>query len=138
MWTGRASIIQLKKDAQGDDLDPGVPANWTKAQKVVRSDGSILNPIQNISLDMTYFQDSGQSYYAWQMLGSIFIAKMDPSDPTRLTSAPVRILAPEYAWDNTIAEGPNVHVRDGKLVPDLLGFDGRRHLHDRSRHGDRR
>ncbi|HEX5857341.1 MAG TPA: family 43 glycosylhydrolase [Microbacterium sp.] len=115
MWTGRASIIQLKKDAQGNDLDPGVPANWTKAQKVVRSDGSILNPIQNISLDMTYFQDSGQSYYAWQMLGSIFIAKMDPSDPTRLTSAPVRILAPEYAWDNTIAEGPNVHVRDGRL-----------------------
>lgn len=115
MWTGRASIIQLKQDAQGNDLNPAVPANWTKAQKVVRADGSILNPVQNISLDMTYFQDSGQSYYAWQMLGSIFIAKMDPADPTRLTSAPVRILAPEYAWDNTIAEGPNVHVRDGKL-----------------------
>lgn len=115
MWTGRASIIQLKQDAQGNDLNPAVPANWTKAQKVVRADGSILNPVQNISLDMTYFQDSGQSYYAWQMLGSIFIAKMDPANPTRLTSAPVRILAPEYAWDNTIAEGPNVHVRDGKL-----------------------
>lgn len=115
MWTGRASIIQLKQDAQGADLDPAVPANWTKAQKVVRSDGSILNPIQNISLDMTYFEDSGQSYYMWQMLGSIFIAKMDPADPTRLTSTPVRILAPEYAWDNTIAEGPNVQVHDGKL-----------------------
>lgn len=115
MWTGRASIIQLKQDAQGNDLNPAVPANWTKAQKVVRADGSILNPVQNISLDMTYFQDSGQSYYSWQMLGSIFIAKMDPANPTRLTSAPVRILAPEYAWDNTIAEGPNVHVRDGKL-----------------------
>ncbi|WP_164861503.1 family 43 glycosylhydrolase [Microbacterium sp. CPCC 204701] len=115
MWTGRASIIQLKQDAQGNDLNPAVPANWTKAQKVLRADGSILNPVQNISLDMTYFQDSGQSYYAWQMLGSIFIAKMDPANPTRLTSAPVRILAPEYAWDNTIAEGPNVHVRDGRL-----------------------
>ena len=115
MWTGRASIIQLKQDAQGNDLNPAVPANWTKAQRVVRADGSILNPVQSISLDMTYFQDSGQSYYAWQMLGSIFIAKMDPANPTRLTSAPVRILAPEYAWDNTIAEGPNVHVRDGKL-----------------------
>ncbi|MCW3493422.1 family 43 glycosylhydrolase [Microbacterium sp. SSM24] len=115
MWTGRASIIQLKQDAQGNDLDPAVPANWTKAQKVVRADGSILNPVQSISLDMTYFTDSGQSYYSWQMLGSIFIAKMDPADPTRLTSAPVRILAPEYAWDNTIAEGPNVHVHDGVL-----------------------
>lgn len=115
MWTGRASIIQLKQDAQGDDLDPAVPANWTKAQKVTRADGSILNPVQSISLDMTYFTDSGQSYYVWQMLGSIFIAKMDPADPTRLTSAPVRILAPEYAWDNTIAEGPNVHLHDGVL-----------------------
>jgi len=115
MWTGRASIIQLKKDAAGNDLNPAVPANWTKAQKVVRADGSILNPVQNISLDMTYFIDSGQSYYAWQMLGSIFIAKMNPADPTRLTSAPVRIAAPEYAWDNTIAEGPNVHVQDGVL-----------------------
>lgn len=115
MWTGRASIIQLQQDAQGNDLNPAVPANWTKPQKVVRADGSILNPVQSISLDMTYFQDSGQSYYSWQMLGSIFIAKMDPANPTRLTSAPVRILAPEYAWDNTIAEGPNVHVRDGKL-----------------------
>ncbi len=115
MWTGRASIIQLKQDAQGNDLDPAVAANWTKAQKVLRADGSILNPVQNISLDMTYFVDSGQSYYAWQQLGAIFIAKMDPSNPTRLTSAPVRIAAPEYAWDNTIAEGPNVHVRDGVL-----------------------
>jgi GH43 family beta-xylosidase len=115
MWTGRASIIQLKQDAAGNDLDPAVPANWTKAQKVLRADGSILNPVQNISLDMTYFEDSGQSYYAWQMLGSVFIAKMDPSNPTRLTSAPVRILPPEYAWDNVIAEGPNVLAHDGTL-----------------------
>lgn len=115
MWTGRASIIQLQKDAQGNDLDPAVAASWSKAEPVLRADGSTLNPIQQISLDMTYFEDSGQSYYAWQMLGSIFIAEMDPADPTRLTSEPVRILAPEYAWDNTIAEGPNVHAHDGKL-----------------------
>ena len=115
MWTGRASIIQLKKDAQGNDLDPAIPANWTKAEKVLRADGSILNPVQSISLDMTYFEDSGQSYYAWQMLGSVFIATMDPSDPTRLTSAPVRILPPEFAWDNVIAEGPNVLAKDGTL-----------------------
>ena len=115
MWTGRASIIQLKKDELGNDLDPAVPASWTKAQKVVRADGSILNPIQDISLDMTYFQDSGQSYYVWQMLGALFIARMDPSDPTRLTSEPVRVTVPEFAWDNTIAEGANVHVRDGVI-----------------------
>ena len=115
MWTGRASIIQLKQDAQGNHLDPAVPANWTKAEKVLRADGSILNPVQNISLDMTYFEDSGQSYYAWQMLGSVFIAEVDPANPTRLTSAPVRILPPEFAWDNVIAEGPNVLAHEGKL-----------------------
>lgn len=115
MWTGRASIIQLKQDDEGNHLDPADPASWTKAQKVLRADGSILNPIQNISLDMTYFQDSGQSYYVWQMLGALFIARTDPSDPTRLTSEPVRVTAPEFAWDNTIAEGANVHVRDGVI-----------------------
>ena len=115
MWTGRASIIRLKKDEEGNHLDPAVPENWTKAEKVLRADGSILNPVQEISLDMTYFQDSGQSYYVWQMLGALFIAEMDPADPTRLTSEPVRLTAPEYAWDNTIAEGANVHVRDGVI-----------------------
>ncbi|MGX9347146.1 family 43 glycosylhydrolase [Microbacterium sp. KNMS] len=115
MWTGRSSIIQLKKDAQGNDLDPAVPANWTKAEHVVRADGTALNAAQGISLDMTYVEDSGQSYYVWQMLGSVFIATMDPSDPTRITSDPVRIVVPEYAWDNVIAEGPNVLAHDGTL-----------------------
>ncbi|WP_127473168.1 family 43 glycosylhydrolase [Microbacterium sulfonylureivorans] len=115
MWTGRASIMQLEQDAAGDDLDPAVPANWSKPQKVLRSGGGALNTVQGISLDMTYLEDSGQSYYIWQMLGSLFIAKMDPANPTRLTSEPVRILAPEYAWDNTIAEGPNVFAHDGVL-----------------------
>ena len=36
--------------------------------------------------DMTSLEDSGQSYYVWQMLGSVFIARMDPANPTRLTS----------------------------------------------------
>lgn len=115
MWTGRASIIQLRRDDQGRHLDPTDPASWTKAQHVTRADGSVLNDRAGISLDMTYIEDSGNHYYCWQMLGSVFIATMDPADPTRLTSEPVRILAPLYAWDNTIAEGPNVHVRDGRL-----------------------
>jgi GH43 family beta-xylosidase len=115
MWTGRASIIQLKKDSDGKHLDPAVPGNWTAAEHVVRADGSILNDLQRISLDMTYFEDSGRSYYAWQMLGSVFIATMDPAHATRLTSQPVRIIAPLYAWDNVIAEGPNVYVHGGKL-----------------------
>lgn len=115
MWTGRASIIQLQQDSQGKPLDPQDPDNWTAAEQVVRADGSVLNPLQGISLDMTYFVDAGQAYYAWQMLGAVYIATMDAENPTRLTSEPTRIIAPHYAWDNTIAEGANVFIRDGTV-----------------------
>ncbi|WP_084102195.1 family 43 glycosylhydrolase [Demequina sp. NBRC 110051] len=115
MWTGRASIIQLGRDADGAHLDPTDPASWSAARHVTRADGSVLNDRAGISLDMTYLEDAGTHYYAWQMLGSIFIATFDPADPARLTSEPVRILAPEYAWDNTIAEGPNMIIRDGRV-----------------------
>lgn len=40
---------------------------------------------------------------------------MDPSDPYRITSDPVLIVSPEFAWDNSIAEGPNVLNREGQL-----------------------
>ena len=53
-----------------------------------------------MSLDMTYFQDAdGRSYYAWQQLGATYIATMDPKDPAHVTSSPVRIVTPEYAWN---------------------------------------
>lgn len=117
MWSGRASIMQLEKNADGTDKDPADPGNWSKPQAVTRADGRPLNVASGISLDMTYFQDEkGQSYYAWQQLGSIFIATVDPMiDPYKITSEPVRIVVPEYAWDNKIAEGPNVTLRDGKF-----------------------
>lgn len=69
-----------------------------------------------MSLDMSYFlDDAGQSYYTWQQLGATYIATVDPADPTTVTSDPVLIVSPEYAWDNSIAEGPNVLNKDGKL-----------------------
>ncbi|MBP2437154.1 LamG-like jellyroll fold domain-containing protein [Microbacterium amylolyticum] len=113
--SGRASIIQLMQDDEGNHLDPSDPASWTQTEHVLRADGSPLNDLEGISLDMSFIVDEGQGYYTWQMLGSVFIAKMDPSNPTRLTSDPVRIIAPEYAWDNMIAEGQNLFIRDGKV-----------------------
>ena len=114
--SGRASIMQLQQDANGHDLDPMDPDSWTTPTHVTRSDGSELNAVAGISLDMTFFTDAeGQAYYAWQQVCATWIAKVDPTDPTRLTSEPVRIIAPEYAWDNHCAEGPNVHTRDGTL-----------------------
>lgn len=127
MWTGHCHIMQLKKDAIGHDLNPTDPSNWTVPELILRKDGSELNPLQHISLDMTYFEDSGYSYYAWQQVGSVWIARVDPKHPTRLTSDPVQIIVPEFAWDNTIAEGPFVIARDGKLFliysGSLVGID---------------
>ncbi|HEY0238245.1 MAG TPA: family 43 glycosylhydrolase, partial [Friedmanniella sp.] len=120
-WTdGAAAFMQLKNDASGDPLDPTRAESWTDPQTITRADGTPLARTATggvgMSLDMTYFQDeAGQSYYAWQQLGAVYIATMDPSDPAHVTSNPVRIVAPEYAWDNAIAEGPNVVTRDGRL-----------------------
>ncbi|WP_158685438.1 family 43 glycosylhydrolase [Microbacterium halophytorum] len=115
--TGRASIMQLAQDAEGNDLDPMVPENWSTPEHVTRADGSDLNAVSGISLDMTFFTDAdGQAYYAWQQVCATWIAKVDPTDPTRITTDPVMIIEPEYAWDNVCAEGPNVHTRGGKLL----------------------
>ncbi|WP_165216701.1 family 43 glycosylhydrolase [Schaalia sp. ZJ1691] len=118
-WTnGHAVYMQLKQDANGYDLDPTVAQNWDKPVAVLRPDGKPLATTASggvgMSLDMTYFIAGGQSYYAWQQLGATYIATMDPSNPARLTSMPVRIVAPEYAWNISIAEGANVHIRNGK------------------------
>ncbi|WP_288239974.1 family 43 glycosylhydrolase [uncultured Bifidobacterium sp.] len=115
MWTGRCHIMQLKKDEAGLDLDPRDPANWTVPEPILGPDEDILNPVQLISLDMTVIGDSGNWYYAWQQVGSVWIARFDPSNPARLTSRPRQIVVPEFAWDNLIAEGPNAVVRDGRI-----------------------
>ncbi len=115
MWTGRCHIMQLKQDEDGNDLDPRVPENWTVPEPIVRADGGILNPVQQISLDMTVIQDDDHWYYAWQQVGSIWCAPFDPEHPARLTGEPRQIVLPEFAWDNMIAEGPNAIVHDGTI-----------------------
>ena len=115
MWTGRCHIMQLKKDEADLDLDPREPANWTVPEPILGPEDDILNPVQLISLDMTVIGDSGNWYYAWQQVGSVWIARFDPSNPARLTSRPRQIVVPEFAWDNLIAEGPNAVIRNGRI-----------------------
>ena len=96
-------------------------------EPILGPEGEALNPVQRISLDMTVFFDSGRWYYAWQQVGSIWISTFDPDCPTRLTSRPRQIVVPEFAWDNLIAEGPNVIVHDGTIFliysGSLVGID---------------
>lgn len=127
MWTGSCHIMQLRQDSDGNDLDPREPENWTVPEPITGPEGEPLNPIQRISLDMTVIVDSGRWYYAWQQVGSIWIAGFDPMRPIRLTSKPTQIVVPEFAWDNMIAEGPNAFVHDGKIFliysGSLVGID---------------
>ena len=127
MWTGRCHIMQLRQDADGRDLDPRDPANWTVPEPILGPGERILNPVQRISLDMTVIVDSGRWYYAWQQVGSVWIAPFDPDRPSRLTGEPTQIVVPEFAWDNMIAEGPNAFVHEGKIFliysGSLVGID---------------
>lgn len=127
MWTGSCHIMQLKQDDAGEDLDPRNPLNWSVPEPILGTKGQTLDPVQRISLDMTVFEDSGTCYYAWQQVGSVWIASVDPLHPTRLTSEPRQIIVPEFAWDNMIAEGPNAFVHDGRIFliysGSLVGID---------------
>lgn len=120
MWTGCSHIMQLKKE-NGYNCDPSDPQNWTVPEPIVRADGSPLNLIQHISLDMTVCHDSGNWYYIWQQVGSIWAARFNPEHPATLISEPRQIICPEFAWDNMIDEGPNVIEHDGTL---FLIFSG--------------
>ena len=127
MWTGSCHIMQLRQDSDGNDLDPREPENWTVPKPILTPTGGVLNPIQRISLDMTVISDSGRWYYAWQQVGSIWIASFDPARPERLTCEPKQVVVPEFAWDNMIAEGPNAIVHDGTIYliysGSLVGID---------------
>lgn len=127
MWTGSCHIMQLKQHSDGTDFDPREPENWTVPKPILTPTGGVLNPIQRISLDMTVISDSGRWYYAWQQVGSIWIASFDPAHPERLTCEPKQVVVPEFAWDNMIAEGPNAIVHDGMIYliysGSLVGID---------------
>lgn len=127
MWTGSCHIMQLKQHSDGTDFDPREPENWTVPKPILTPTGGVLNPIQRISLDMTVISDSGRWYYAWQQVGSIWIASFDPACPERLTCEPKQVVVPEFAWDNMIAEGPNAIVHDGMIYliysGSLVGID---------------
>ena len=127
MWTGSCHIMQLTQHSDGTDFDPREPESWTVPKPILTPTGGVLNPIQRISLDMTVISDSGRWYYAWQQVGSIWIASFDPARPERLTCEPKQAVVPEFAWDNMIAEGPNAIVHDGTIYliysGSLVGID---------------
>lgn len=109
--------------------DPTDCAAWTVPLPVLQQDGA---PLQldtahpGISLDMTYAESGGRSYVIWSQRSlddedsepDLWAGTIDPAHPERLTSPPVRLLAPLYGWERNsapVAEGPFVLRHGGQL-----------------------
>ena len=98
------------------------PDSWGEPERVkpVAGDTSCL---QVMSLDMTYFEAGGKSYVSWadktqENLSKVFIATVDPDDPTQLTSRATVITTPEYSWESVnipVNEGSAAFVKDGTV-----------------------
>ena len=97
------------------------PDSWEMAGDVKAMAGDEKNCLNAMSLDMTYFEAGGRHYLCWadftknegnpEAISSLYIATIDPSDPTQLTSKAFVITVPEYFWENVrhrVNEGPAV------------------------------
>jgi GH43 family beta-xylosidase len=123
-FTVESHIMQLR-----DDGDPANPADWSRPAAIRKADGARLGRAEmpsNISLDMSYVEVAGQHYYTWSQrylpttgaLGDplTWIAKVDPTYPTRLASQPAPIIAPETSVEENLAEGAFALQHDGRLT----------------------
>jgi GH43 family beta-xylosidase len=127
-WTRvRCHVMRLQ-----DGGDPVVAADWEPPRPVLQADGSPLQRDRGhpgLSLDMTHIEDGGRSYVVWSQRyitdrigdAELWIATIDPADPWRLTSDPVRIVTAEYGWDHEVAEGPFAVRHGDRLVVTYSG-----------------
>lgn len=112
--------FMVKCNDSGDMMNP---ESWGDPVDVKAMPGDTGNCLNAMSLDMTYFEAGGTHYLAWADFtgnrpSSIFIATIDPENPTQLTSKCAVIAIPEYNWEIerfTVNEGPAVIKNDGKV-----------------------
>lgn len=98
------------------------PDAWELVGRVTPKEGD-EGCLNVMSLDMTYFEAGDNHYLAWadktqNNLSNIFIATIDPANPTQLTSEATIITTPEYAWECVnipVNEGPAVFEQNGKV-----------------------
>ncbi len=115
-------VMKLKRGG-----NPSKREDWSIPQRVLKKDGTFLcQEGKVISLDMTVIPWNNEYYVAWSErqfipvdLGAwIYIAKIDPNEPWKLTSDPVLLTKPDYGWANNhvfVDEGPFALITDKKL-----------------------
>lgn len=102
-------------------------SSWEAPKRVTAKSGDALC-LNAMSLDMTYFQVGDSHYLAWADFtrnddnpdgrSSIYIAAINPEDPTQLISDSAVISTPEYSWECVnipVNEGPAVFINNGKV-----------------------
>lgn len=97
------------------------PESWGEAVDVKPIAGDSC--LSKMSLDMTYFEAGGRHYLSWADFtksdkSEIYIATIDPANPTQLTSKSVVITTPEYSWEEVrfrVNEGSAVIKHQGKV-----------------------
>lgn len=117
VWNLKPHIITCEGTAEGGVMNPD---NWGEAQRVDLVEGDL--DYQGLSIDMTYFEANGQSYYAWsEKPGSanIYIATVDPSNPSKLTSKKVMLSSPDFAWNGT---PDSILMKDRRLYKMTVRF----------------
>lgn len=102
--------------------DPMNPADWGAEIPFA----TIPNYNTTSSLDMTYFEANGTGYVIWAQMGAgnaiqrstLYLAQLDPNDPSRITGDAMVLTTPQYAWEMVnymVNEGPSVLQKDGKI-----------------------
>lgn len=115
-------VMKLKRGG-----NPMCAADWSEPKRVVRADGSELCEAgKTITLDMTCFEYGGEYYAVWSQrqflpvdLGAwLYIAKLNPEEPWKLSTEPVLLSKPEYGWANNhtfVDEGPFALITEEKI-----------------------
>lgn len=105
---------------------------WSEPVRICKEDGTYLIE-DGITLDMTYFEAAGKSYYCWAQrkidekgidTSDLMIAEMNPQMPEKLSGEPTLLYRPQYAWNRQhteVVEGPHVLKHDGKLYMSFSG-----------------
>lgn len=118
-WSPQSNVMHLKSG--GDLMNPD---DWEEPVRVKAKDGKLLNTTSagGITLDMTTFNIGGTQYLAWAQRANgscIYVATVDESDPSQLTSDTTLLCLPSYSWENNdntpVDEGPFAIITDKKI-----------------------
>ena len=116
--------------------DLGNPEAWEDAVLVKGIDGVSDLYAKGLTIDMTYFEVNDQHYIVWAQRetsakggsgngnSDLWIATIDPENPSVVTSEPIMLSQAEYGWEKRttdVIEGPFSIKKDGKIYITFSG-----------------